>query len=164
MISESYPQPAEAGLGRSFQRVSQKLSFIELKSESVGNLNVKSISPQHKMLTVQPSRSAKRFHHPPSVTNTNPPVHLSEARPCVKGTFNVSCSHICELCCVVLPHIIMCFYSASTQNVTLHQLTVFFLFFCWGCTMLVPPHPESLCAVHVGLIHASYKQQNKCKF
>lgn len=31
-------------------------------------------------------------------------------------------------CAVVLSHIIMCFYSASTQNVTLCQLTDSFLF------------------------------------
>lgn len=73
------------------------------------------------MLTVQPPRSASRFYHLPSVTNTNLPVHLSEGRPCVQCQRYVS---VCLFptfvsCAVIMPHIIMCFYSASAQNVTL---------------------------------------------
>lgn len=56
-------------------------------------------------------------------------------------------------CAVVLSHIIMCFYSASTQNVTLCQLTdsffyLFISFLCWCGTALVP---RWLCASHIKL-------------
>lgn len=118
-----------------------KLCFIELNLDTVGNLNVKSISAQHKMLTVQPLASTTS---PLSPTLTLLSVYL-RAGPVfsVKGTFNVSFSHICELCCVTSPHIIMCLYSASTQNVTLPADC---WRFCCGGTMLVTTsQPGGLC-------------------
>lgn len=72
----------------------------------------------------------------------------------VKGTFIVSFSHICELCCVILPHIIMCFYSASKQNVTLPADC---WFFCCGGTTLVPANPGGLCAEHLCLTLILYR-------
>ncbi len=70
----------------------------------------------------------------------------------VKGTLNVSFSHIRELFSVILPYIIMCFYSASTQNVTLPADCWFY--FCCGGTTLVPAHPGgSFCSAFVLCAH-----------
>jgi len=86
-----------AGRSRFLGSGRRRLCFMEQKTGCDGTFIAKSLSAQHKVLTVQPTRSTSRFHHLPSVANTNPPVHLSEGRPWVQCQRYVKC--------VLFPHL-----------------------------------------------------------
>lgn len=132
----------------------EKIWALKALKQSVSNLNVKSVSAEHKTLTVQPSRSASCSPLPLSPALTLLSIYLragpvSKVRlMCLVPTF------VAVLCCFASYHYVLlqCHLSKC------HSLFFSVFCFCCECIILAPVLRKLVCTTFVSCTKLQEKQ------